>query len=169
MSNAVQATITACVRKGLPRAITDVSTDACFRLFAPSPDDAQRLAFGGQFYRSGSFTPDEAFFSFRAPTTGTYFIRMTPARTFSTVGNYRILTAYGDPGTYRARDQRDIFVTHSDGGVHFSTPARVNDNAIGFDDFLPEVVVAADGCPYVTWYDHRDDLYGTLRFCPCCS
>ena len=34
---------------------------------------------------------------------------------------------------------------------------RVNDDLPRFDDWLPEVIVGSDGCPYVSWFDWRDD------------
>ncbi len=130
------------------------------RIFAPSPDDVQRIAFGAEL-DSTSSVPGEAFYSFTAPVTATYFLRMAPAFTTSRLFKYRILTAYGAPGSGHGRDQRDVLACYSDDGATWSTPARVNDNALGFDDFLPEVVVGPDGCPYVTWYDYREDTYGS--------
>ena len=130
------------------------------RLFAPSPDDVQRLAFGGEFDSTYS-SPGHAFYAFTAPVTATYFLRMAPAFTASRLFKYRILTALGSPGAGHGRDQRDVFACWSDDGTTWSTPARVNDGGVGFDEFLPEVAVGADGCPYVTWFDHRDDTYGS--------
>ena len=138
-------------------------TTYTLRLIAAAPDSAQRLAFGGELDSTVSVTYiTKAFYAFRAPVTGTYHLRMAPAfKSLSRPFRYRIRTAYGSPGTYRARDQRDICLTWSDDGTTWGTPVRLNDNAIGFDDFLPEVAVGPDGCPYVTWYDYRDDTYGS--------
>jgi hypothetical protein len=130
------------------------------RVFAPTPDDAQYLALGAEF-DSTVATPGQAFYAFTAPVTATYFLRMAPCYAKSRLFKYRILTAAGSPGTGHGRDQRDVFACWSDNGTIWSTPARVNDGGIGFDEFLPEVAVGADGCPYVTWYDHRDDTYGS--------
>lgn len=130
------------------------------RIFAPSPDDAQRIAFGGEF-DSTVTTPGPAFFSFTAPVTATYFLRVAPAFTTSRLFKYRIETAFGAPGSGHGRDQRDVLACYSDDGTSWSTPVRVNDGAIGFDEFLPEVAVGPDGCPYVTWYDYREDTYGS--------
>ena len=33
--------------------------------------------------------------------------------------------------------------------MSWATPVRVNDDAIGYDDYLPEVAVGGDGLPYV--------------------
>ncbi|HTR96572.1 MAG TPA: FlgD immunoglobulin-like domain containing protein [Candidatus Acidoferrales bacterium] len=120
------------------------------------PNTSQRLCFGGD--------PDStqgtgiAYYTFTAPVSGTYFLRMIAAswRTLS----YDIKTAIGTPGSERGRDQRDGFVTWSDDGVTWSTPTRVNDDGIGYDLFFPEPAVGSDGAVYVTWFDHRDDLYG---------
>jgi hypothetical protein len=138
-------------------------TTYTMRIFAAIPDSAQRLAFGAELDSTVNVTYiTEAFYSFRAPVTADYYLRMAPAYTgLSRPFRYRILTAYGNPGGARSRDQNDAFVTTSDDGANWSTPARVNDNAIGFFDFLPEVVVGPDGCPYATWFDYRDDTYGS--------
>jgi hypothetical protein len=76
----------------------------------------------------------------------------------SGTGGYRVLSglALPSPPPDRARDQRDDFVTFSDDGATWSNPARVNDDAGLYDNFLPEVGVARDGNPYVLWYDWRD-------------
>jgi hypothetical protein len=133
------------------------------RLFAAIPDSSQRLAFGGDLDSTGAITPSQAFYSFTAPIAGTYYLRMAPAyQNKSRPFNYRIRTAYGaGPGGYRARDQRDSFVRASNDGITWSAISRANDNAIGFDDFLAEVIVGADGCPYASWFDFRDDIYGS--------
>jgi hypothetical protein len=58
--------------------------------------------------------------------------------------------------TERARDHRDVFVTHSDDGTTWSTPSRVNDDPGFLDNWLPEIAVASLNRPYVIWYDWRD-------------
>jgi hypothetical protein len=130
------------------------------RLFAPTPDDAQRLAFGAESDSTVS-SPGHSYFSFTAPVAGTYFLRMAPYYTTSRLFRYRILTAFGTPGSGYGRDTRDVFACWSDNGTAWSAPVRVNDDGIGFDEFLPEVAVGADGCPYVTWFDYREDTYGS--------
>jgi hypothetical protein len=133
------------------------------RIQAPAPDSSQRLCYGGDLSNPSRTTPLQTFYQFTAPATGTYYLRLIPARTTSTVGRYRVETAFGaGPGGYRARDQRDVFVRCSDdGGFIWAPTGRVNDDGVGFDDYLPEVVVGPDGAPYVTWFDFRNDTYGS--------
>lgn len=97
-------------------------------------------------------------FTFTAPATGTYYVRVATKDNFfdGGFGAYRIRTGLADRTTERGRDQRDIFVSWSDDGSSWSTPAALSDDPIGFDAFLPEVAVAADGGVYSAWYDFRD-------------
>ena len=95
-----------------------------------------------------------ALIDWTAPSTGTYFLRMASN---GNSGNYRVETGnnVGNSGE-RSRDHRDIFVAHSDDGSVWGSPTRANDDPPYFDDWLPEVSVAADGMPYVAWYDWRN-------------
>jgi len=137
------------------------------RLFAPAPDSSQRLCFGASL--DSTTAVSQSFFEFTAPVSGTYSLRLSPAYVCPTapgvpsrVFKYRVRTQFGaGPGLYRARDQRDVFVKYSDDGSTWQGPTRPNDNGIGFDDWLPEVGVGADGCPYAFWFDFRDDTYGS--------
>ncbi|MFI5371070.1 MAG: FlgD immunoglobulin-like domain containing protein [Candidatus Eisenbacteria bacterium] len=131
------------------------------RLLAPAPDSAQRLCYGGDVTPGTNVTA--AFYTFVAPVPGTYTLRFSPAyaETTSQVGGYRIRTLEGTAGAERGRDQRDVFVAWSDDGAAWSTPVRVDDDPVGYDDFLPEVAVADDGRPYVSWFDFRDDPSGS--------
>src|SRR5207249_4364459 len=72
-------------------------------------------------------------------------------------GGYRVKTNFASNTGERGRDQRDAFITSSDNGTTWTIPVRVNDDAVGFDEYLSEVAVGADGCPYVSWFDFRDD------------
>jgi hypothetical protein len=90
---------------------------------------------------------------FTAPASGTYYVRVG-ARTGS--GSYHLATGFADRVGERGRDQRDVFVAASDDGVTWSTPSALSDDAVGFDAFLPEVAVAADGGAYAAWFDYRD-------------
>jgi hypothetical protein len=131
------------------------------RLFAPAPDTAQRLCYGGDVTPGAHVT--SSFYTFVAPLAGTYTLRFSPAfaETTSHAGGYRIRTLRGVSGGERGRDQRDVFVAWSDDGVTWSAPVRVNDDPVGYDDYLPEVAVGPDGRPYVSWFDFRDDPSGS--------
>ncbi|MFN8586639.1 MAG: FlgD immunoglobulin-like domain containing protein [Candidatus Eisenbacteria bacterium] len=127
------------------------------RLFAPSPDAAQMLAYGGKTDSTAAGITSVAW-TFTAPASGTYYLRVA-AVSYRSMG-YRVRTVSGVRGAERGRDQRDAFVSWSD-GASWATPVRVNDDAVGYDNWLPEVTVGADGMPYVTAYDHRNDTYGS--------
>jgi hypothetical protein len=117
-------------------------------------DTLTRLAYSGHVSASG---PYESFIVFTAPATGTYYLRMFYLSGGAGIGGYRIQTGAHTPGPGdRGRDRRDTFATWSDGGGTWSAPARVNDDAPLYDNWLPEVAAGADGCPYVVWYDWRD-------------
>ncbi len=112
-------------------------------------DSTTRLAFGGDLLNQGR----QGYIVWTAPTTGTYYLRFAPGST----GGYRCDTGVAAASLDdRARDHRDILVTHSDDGAAWSTPTQANDDPAYFDDWLPEVTVGPDGCPYVLWYDWRD-------------
>ncbi len=128
-------------------------------VFAGLTDSTESLTFGGDIFSGSSV--QQAFYTFTAPLTSTYFLRMGPLDGSSKTGGYRVRTGYGVRGSERGRDQRDVFVSSSDDGATWSAPVRVNDDPVGLDDYLAEVAVGADGCPYVTWYDYRDQPYGT--------
>lgn len=127
------------------------------RLFAPSPDQTQRLVYTGRPDSTQGST--SARFVFTAPVNGTYFMRLAQVSHRSVT--YRIRTVVPSSAGDRGRDQRDVCVTYSDNGTSWTTPVRVNDDAVGFDNFLPELVVGGDGIPYLHWYDHRDDPFGS--------
>lgn len=127
------------------------------RLFAPSPDQVQRLVYTGRPDSTSGAT--SARFVFTAPTTATYFLRLAQVSNRSV--NYRIRTLAASSVGDRGRDQRDACVSYTDDGTTWNTPVRVNDDAVGFDNFLPEVAVGNDGIAYLHWFDHRDDVYGS--------
>lgn len=88
---------------------------------------------------------------FTLPLTGTFYLRVSPND--AGTGYYRLRTGFHTPREERARDQRDVFVTHSDDGQAWSTPVRVNAEPGHFDDWLPEVAVDGAGAANVIWYD----------------
>lgn len=127
-----------------------------------APDGSQRLCRGGAADSSSNLdplNPSQAYFTFTAPVSGTYLLDML-ATSYDTT-HYAIRTAFGTPGGERGRDQRDAFVIWSDDGITWSTPVRIDDDAPGYDLVYPELAVASDGAVYATWFDHRDDLYGS--------
>ncbi|HET7225004.1 MAG TPA: FlgD immunoglobulin-like domain containing protein [Candidatus Eisenbacteria bacterium] len=143
------------------------STAYTLRVFAPSPDSTQFLCFTGQTSpATNSNGATQSGFMFTAPVTATYFLRVASAGGAGTIypGGYRVLTNFVVNTGERSRDQRDVFVTHSDDGSTWSTPTRVNDDNPGFDEFLGEIAVSPDGCPYASWFDFRDDTFGSRNF-----
>jgi flagellar hook capping protein FlgD len=131
------------------------------RILAPAPDSTQRLAYGGDTNPGTGVS--QAFYTFTAPVSGTYTLRMVPVYSDanSRTGRYRIRTTPGVRAGERGRDQRDVFATWSADGITWASPARMNDDPVGFDEFLPEIVVGADGFPYAFWFDFRDDPFGS--------
>lgn len=127
------------------------------RLYAPNPDGAQRLCYAAKTDSTSS--QSSVVYVFTAPVTGTYYLRIAGLSRRQMF--YRIRTAYGVRAGERGRDQRDAFTTFSDNGTAWSVPAMMNTDAVGFDNWLPEVGVGADGLPYGIWFDHRDDTYGS--------
>lgn len=129
------------------------------RVLAPVPQDVQRLAFGGDLSSGGGAA--QAFVLYTAPVAGTYFVRIAGVSGSPANARYRIRMAQANNTGERGRDQRDAFVCSSVNGVAWTAPTRVNDDAVGFDNWLPEVEVGGDGYPYAKWYDHRDDTFGS--------
>jgi len=128
------------------------------RLFAPNPDGAQRLCYAAKADSTAN-TQTSVVYVYTAPTTGTYYLRI--AGISRRQMNYRMRTAFGVRASERGRDQRDAFTAWSDDGTTWSSPTMMNNDAVGFDNWLPEVGVGADGMPYGIWFDHRDDVYGS--------
>lgn len=125
-----------------------------------APDGTQRLCFGGN---PNGTAANEAYWAFTAPVSGTYYLRFLETTAASIA--YRIRTGLGTRGSERGRDQRDVFVAWTDDqGTTWSTPVRVNDSGIGYDEYLPEVAVGSDGAVYALWFDHRDEAYGSMTF-----
>jgi len=130
---------------------TPTTTAWSLRLFAP--DGVQLLCYQANTDSTTTYS-NPAYYSFTAPVTGTYFLRV--AANSWRAASYSIYTAPVVHGSERGRDQRDGFVSYSDDGVTWSTPSRIDDDMVGYDLFLPEVAVGPDGCPYATWFDHRN-------------
>jgi hypothetical protein len=114
-------------------------------------DGTTQLAYGADLFAPAG---GQAFYVWTAPTTATHYLRMAYVAGGLT-GGYRVRTSVMATGPEIGRDQRDIVIAYSDDAVSWNT-ARVNDDAALYDNWLPEVAVGSDGCPYVTWYDWRD-------------
>jgi hypothetical protein len=125
--------------------------DASFRLFCS--DGTTRMGY------SEAGPGGTGLIVFTLPTTATYTLRVAPF-TLGT-GAYTIRTVLNGAITERGRDHRDVFTTFSDNYTTWSTPVRVNGDAALYDDWLPEIAIAGDGTPYVSWYDWRDAPGGT--------
>src|SRR5262249_35039538 len=98
---------------------------------------------------------------FTLPVTGTYYLHCYSADLTSS-GRYNLATGLHVPGAGekadRAPDHRAVYVKHTDGSGNWTgAPTRVNQEPGTFDDWLPEIAVAGNGKPYVSWYDFHDD------------
>jgi len=123
-------------------------------------DTASRLAFSGDLTAPAG---GHGYIVWTAPASGTYYLRIA-ATPHGGSGGYRISTGMVRPGIERARDARDVFTAYSDDGATWSTPALVSDGGPRYHEYLPEMVVAADGMPYVSWFDWRDDDCGAKSY-----
>jgi hypothetical protein len=126
------------------------SLDVAFRLFCS--DGVTRLGFSNFGAGGGGFIV------FTFPETGTYYLRCAPFD--ANTGGYRIRTKFSVPGPERARDHRDVFLTSSNNGTTWTTPARINQDPGYYDNWLPEVAVSGQGRAFVEWYDWRDSPAG---------
>lgn len=117
------------------------------------PDGSSRLTYGlaAATDITAGFGPA---YPFTAPVAATYYFRVFPSTGF---GGYRIRTGPATRTIERGRDQRDVFSSWSDDhGAFWSEPVRVSDSAPGYDDWLPEIAVTADGHVYAQWFDFRN-------------
>lgn len=66
---------------------------------------------------------------------------------------------YATWNDYRSGNSDVMLVRSTDGGLTWSQPARVNDDAVGSrsDQFFPSAVVGSDGALHLLWLDRRDD------------
>ena len=62
----------------------------------------------------------------------------------------RISVVWGDFET----GDWDVMIAHSDDGINWSTPTRVDDSSNG-DQWMPSIAVGADGIVHTAWYDSR--------------
>ncbi|HET9326507.1 MAG TPA: hypothetical protein VFQ05_07040 [Candidatus Eisenbacteria bacterium] len=124
----------------------DAHLDVALRLWCG--DGSTRLAY------STSLNVRQRIVLFTVTTPGDYYVSIAPHD--DSTGVYRLASGWAERGSERGRDQRDIFVAHSDDGITWSTPALAGDAPAGFDDWLPELAVGTNGTPYVAWYDFRE-------------
>ena len=79
-----------------------------------------------------------------------------PATAVDRNGTYHLVYAAVSPG--QALDRSDIFYVRStDGGVTFSAPVRLNDDATATSQWSPSIATTEDGRIAVTWLDRRND------------
>jgi hypothetical protein len=129
------------------------------RCACSAPTACTRLAFSGDRNHSPA---NDGFIVWTCPETGTYYVRIVIVGT--ALGSYRIRTSVDPPGGQyeRARDQRDAFVASSSDGATWSSPSLVHPSeSPWFDNWLPEVAVAAPGSLYALWFDFADSPPGT--------
>jgi hypothetical protein len=135
------------------------STTGAYTMRVYAPDGTQMLCYGSVADSTTSSLYANVYYSTAAPVSGTYYLRL--AATSWQAQNYTVYTAIGTRVSERGRDQRDAYVAYSDNSVTWSAPTRIDDDAVGYDLFLPELAVGNDGCVYARWFDHRDDTYGS--------
>jgi hypothetical protein len=79
-----------------------------------------------------------------------------PATAVDGRGTYHLVYAAVSPG--QAVDRSDIFYVRStDGGITFSVPVRLNDDATATSQWSPSIAVTEDGRIAVKWWDRRND------------
>jgi hypothetical protein len=126
------------------------TSNVTLRLYAPN--GTTRLAL------TTANSQGNGVFLFTAPVAGTYYFRVAAN---GASGSYSVKTGAASNSGERGRDQRDAFVTFSDNGSSWSTPVRVSQSPVGYDDWLPEVAVDGNGRVYCAWFDFRDAAAGT--------
>ncbi len=91
-----------------------------------------------------------------SPLPGSLFrVNSFPSIAVSPVNGY-VYVVWAD---YRYGDADIFFIRSTDRGVMWSTPKRLNDDAVlnQKDQFFPWVAVGPNGHIHVTWFDRRDD------------
>jgi pre-peptidase/flagellar hook capping protein FlgD len=125
--------------------------DGFLRLFCRNGDISDRLAYS---YFGGG----QAYVVFTLPADGTYLVRALPINTSAGIGNYYLFTGIHYPNRLDvARDSRDVMLSHSNDGIHWTRRALVNHDPAHFDNTFPEVAVDGRGDVHLVWYDHRND------------
>ena len=97
---------------------------------------------------------------FTLPRTGRYYLWL-PSQSTSDVTYTVQLRTYLPAANSVARDMRDIVMVRStDDGATWSSKMRVNHDAAGTDQAMPNVAVDGLGRVFVGWYDRRDAVNG---------
>ncbi len=79
-----------------------------------------------------------------------------PATVVDRNGTWHLVYAAVSPG--QAVDRSDIFYVRStDGGINFSAPVRLNDDATATSQWSPSIAATEDGRVAVKWWDRRND------------
>ena len=121
------------------------------RLFAPGGGVGDRLAFS-------SFGGGQAFITFTLPSDGTYYIRPGILNAQAKQGPYVLFTGTHVPSPRDvAKDARDVVLSRSHDGIHWTPRVRVNDDAPRYDNAFAEVATDRQGDVHLVWYDHRGD------------
>jgi hypothetical protein len=138
---------------------SDSSRSSLFTMQVYCSDQVTSLALSGDNYYGDVGTANvQGLVVWTAPVSGTYYLRMAFVNSSPSVPRgYRVFTGMHTPNANdRARDARDLAVASSADGISFGAPTRPDDDAVGFDDWLPEVGVGGDGLLYASWFDWRD-------------
>src|SRR5204863_8584837 len=75
------------------------------------------------------------FLFFTLPASGAYYAKLVISAPGS--GGYRLRSGFARGRGERGRDHRDLFVAHSDDGIVWSDPVRLNDDLGWFRGRLP--------------------------------
>jgi len=138
---------------GNPILVWSDSVTGPIQMFVSGPDGVNQI--------NGYSGGPAATLAFRAPTAGTYAIRVAPRG--GPPNFYRIRTRLGTPSPGEGRDARDIAVAFAF-PLESWTIRHYPFGPVGYDDYLPTIGFGADGLDYVTWYDlSRGGLPGTAR------
>ncbi|HEY6196506.1 MAG TPA: FlgD immunoglobulin-like domain containing protein [Candidatus Eisenbacteria bacterium] len=132
------------------------STGGFLRMFGPGGAVGDRLALS-------AFGGGVAFIVFTLPSDGTYFIRPALLNARSKLGPYLLFTGLHQPNVHDvATDSRDVMLSRSRDGIHWTRRERVNDDPARYDNAFAEVAVDGGGDVHVVWYDHRNDARGGI-------
>ncbi len=123
-------------------------------LYWEMPDGSRPLADFGYLKSSDPAFGQTSPMILTLPRTGRYFLQVSSQ---VTANSYAIqLRTYTPSLSSVSRDMRDIVLVRStDGGATWSGKVRVNHDAAGADQCMPNVAVDGGGSVYVAWYDRR--------------